>query len=213
MKRLIFAVIAIFSLFIIPISAAAPAEQIIELTTVGDAVTFVATEPTTFWESPALDRGETVTTQGKLTLINNTDTSRDITFGSVELPYHNKEALEYLNHVILTLKCEDEVLYAGPYSRINDKGSKPDISLTLPAGESVTYTIALRCDYTYTGTDHTGNSVLDWQFETLLSDEDTAYGDPSESFSDPMLLQWLIAGVVTGLILAGATVYLRKTRW
>lgn len=201
MKRVIILGIILTLAFSLSVCAAPDADQIIELKTVNDELAFVATEPTTFWEIPTLRAGESFVTSGTLSIVNKTDLTRNITFDQVIFPFEDEQALEYLNHLTLIIKNEDMVLYNGPYSRINDADNKPSLKAMLPPGESCVYTIQLKCDYTYTGSDFTNETVLEWRFRAPV-DSDTQSEDETENepIRDPLVTQWGLAVAVTILI-------------
>ncbi len=184
--------------------AASPASnQIIKLTAKGDVLNFVATEPTTYWESPALRAGETAVINGTLTLINETDSPRNIYFENVKFPYQDAQALEYLNHLLLTVKQGDTVVYDGAYSCINNPDVKPQLGAFLEPQASCSYTISLRCDYTYTDEHYLGAALLEWTFSV---ETDPAPNFPTEETEkpplifDPLFWQWPIALVLAAVI-------------
>lgn len=201
MKRLM-ALLVCLLLCCVSVSAATAGdrEQVIELTAEGDTLTFVATNPTTFWESPTLRMGETVLEEGTLTLVNNTDVSRDILFDGVQFPYQDAEALQYLNHLFITIKQDDTVLYDGAYSCINNRDVKPQLGTTLEPQASCTYTISLRCDYTYTDTHYLNDEILDWIF--TVETEATTDFFPEQSTDSPLIFDHLFWQVPLALVLA-----------
>ena len=184
-------------------------DQVIDITLSDseDTLNFRTKNPTTFWESPTIQPGETVIKNGTLTLNNLTGIQQTITFRSVELPYDNEKALEYLNHITLVLKQDDSVLYKGPYSRVNDD---LELSEVLSSGASVTYTMELSCDYTYTGNTYVNDAILQWTFDGTLPKQPE---EPKfEPFFDPLLWQWLTAGICTALITVVLFLSRRRSR-
>lgn len=203
MKRLCF-LLAFLLLFSLSASALFASEQTIALTTVDDNLSFVAKKPTTYWETPSLRAGEFAVSTGTLTLLNSTDTTRDITFEQVVFPYHDREFLLYLNHLHLTIEKDGELLYDAPYSHINNPDEKPPLDAVLAAGESCMYTISLRCDYAYTGMAYTSPEVLEWQFSTPVepTEKEIPVETPTPPIGDRLYLQWGIAAIVTAFIFA-----------
>ncbi len=194
---------------------AAGADQHIVLSTFGESVMLTAKNEPTAWELPTLQNGEALREASTLTLENATDTERHITLDHVALPYDNATALEYLNHLHITVCKGKTVLYSGAYSRINDKdGLKLDC--TLAAGESVDLTIDLRCDYTFSGsaTGFENGPVIDWKFYTVIRSEVPNKDKPSVAFDDPALREVLIAACLSVILLVGVGVYeiIRKKR-
>ncbi len=187
---------------------AASADQHIVLSTFGESVMLTAKNAPAAWELPALKNGEALREASKLTLENATDAERRITLDHVALPYDNATALEYLNHLYITVRDGKTVLYNGTYSRINDEdGLKLDY--TLAAGESVDLTIDLRCDYTFGGsaTGFENGSVIDWKFYTVIRSEVPNKDKPSVAFDDPALREVLIAACLSVVLLVGVGVY------
>lgn len=209
MKRVLLLLTAALLVFCLPLSAASTA-QVLEIRNEDGRVSMVATQPVTFWESPSLRPGEAVTVAGTLTLTNTTDTACVLSFRSVEFPYGDTAALEYLNHLHITVKRGDIVLYEGPYSEINNENALT-MNLSLAANSSATYTIDMYCDHTYTGTSLVNGTVLEWNFNRTDVATDTVPEAPEETFSDPLLQQWLIAGIVTALLLL-VLLLIRKQR-
>ncbi len=208
--KCIFSLLMVVILLSLSASAAAGnTTQVMEITDTDDTVVVAVTQPVTFWESPTLRAGESVITDGTLTVTNTTDSSYGLSFRSVTFPYSDSAALEYLNHLHLTVKQEETVLYEGPYSEINTPDALA-LNTNLAPDESVVYTVSLKCDYTYTGTSFVNDTVLEWNF--TVTDLDTATPElPTESFHDPLLRQWLIAGIITVVLLA-ITLYIRKQK-
>ncbi len=197
MKRLSFLLAFVF-LFSVSVVALPAGDQTITLTMVDDTLSFVAATPATYWDTPTLRPGERVLSMGSLTLLNDTDTVRDITFEHVAFPYHDEEFLLYLNHLHLTVEKDGHVLYDAPYSHINNPEEKPNLDVVLDAGERCTYAISLRCDYTYTGMAYTTPELLEWQFSTPVEPaEDIPVEAPTPPIADPLYLQWSIAALAT----------------
>lgn len=214
MKRILTLMLAALMLLALPAAASTTdIQQVIEITVVDETLTFTSKMPTTFWEVPDLRPGETTVASGELVVINTTDSVQNITFQSVELPYDDPAALEYLNHLTLTLKKGDAILYEGPYSAINGT-NRPDVAVSLNIGESVSYTIDLYCDFTYTGTDYVGDAILDWKFSTqAMSSDDPPEEEPdAEPIDDPMVTQWFLAGIATIILFAALVIYRRRIR-
>ena len=192
MKRILICFLLVFFLFSGTAFAAPPADQAVEIRDDGSSVTVVTTNPTTYWESPRLKAGETITTPGTLTITNTTDIARPVFLQSVSFPYNNKAVLEYLNHLTLTATANEAVIYQAPYSQINDRSHLSAFNTILAPNASITYQLSLSCDYTYTGDKYADNSVLQWHFTTLLTEADLA--DKSDGTrNDSLLWQWLIS--------------------
>ncbi len=196
-------------LIIVPFSATAATNnsQTIEIAQQGDIITLSAQNPPAFWEYPTLAAGESYTTKGVLTLVNNTQTTRTLSLDHVSFPFDNEESLRYLNHLFICITEGNTVLYEGPYSRINDtKGLS--LHRELPAGASAALSISLRCDYAYNGTGLGKNELLDWKFYTFTKKQETT----TEQFEDPALLEVAIAVGAAGILLIGVWLFdrLRK---
>ena len=213
MKRLA-VLLCLLLLFTLPCAAAPVTDQVLELRHENGTLSLITTGPVTFWESPRLQAGETVTVPGKLTLKNTTDIQRTFTFTEVLFPYDDEAALEYLNPLHVDVYVENDLLYSGAYSGINDEAVRPAFNCTLAAGESITYTLYLRCDYAYGGTAYLGNAILDWQFNTPLTESDLPQTEPQRdpAFGDPLIWQWLIGGGVAFLLMAGIVYASKKLK-
>lgn len=204
MKRI--AVIGICLLLLVtalPASASDGATQTYELIALEDGtLAFNAANSPAFWEKPTLKAGEYTTTAGTLILRNSTATDQKIGLRLVTLPYGNDEALRYLNHLHITVRSGSTVLYDGTYSRIND-GRGLTLNTQLTAGTQVVYTIDMKCDYNYTGEGLSENDTIDWEFyavEAAASDEEEETSSP---FSDPVLIEVLIACGIAAVLLVG----------
>lgn len=173
------------------------------LSAFGDSYTMSITSPQpAFWEQPDLKAGETALNDGYLVLTNSTDEPQTLTFANVSLPYADKDALLYLNHLHITVSHNGEVLYEGPYSEINNGGFAT--SETLQPQQSTSYTIRLYCDYTYSGEVPSDSKALDWNFSGKgqnSQSSDKTNADLSRIFEDALFKEILIAVGVTVIII------------
>lgn len=178
--------------------------QLYNLGTLGDdTLAFTAENAPAFWERPTLKAGEYTTTAGTLTVRNSTTTEQKIGLRTVELPYDNEEALRYLNHVYVTVRDGDTVLYEGAYSGINDDRDFT-LNTLLPANAQITYSIDLRCDYTYAGEGLAEDDLIEWEFYAVT---ETANETESTPFSDQALLEVLLACGIAAVLLVGVFLY------
>ncbi len=216
MKRMkcLAVIVAVLLLAALPVAAVSNRQQI-TLSTFGDVLMLSAEKQPASWEIPSLRAGEAMNDAGSLVLANKTDKTYAITLDHVALPFDDTAALDYLNHLHITVRDGDAVLYSGAYSRINDDGGLR-MSYELASGEEVALTVDLRCDYTFAGekTGFEGNTVIDWKFYTAVRNEVPESERPAAAFSDPALREILIAAAVAVLLLAGVGVYeiLRRRR-
>lgn len=211
-KLLIFVLCAILlSLLAAPLSATAASNdnvtQTYKLTALGDDTLAFSTENApTLWEKPTLTGGQYMTATGSLTVHNATSTEQKIGLRTVELPFDNEEALRYLNHVYITVRNGSNVLYEGPYSRINDDRDF-NLNTVLAANKKVEYFIDLRCEYAYTGNGFAEEDLIKWEFYAVdETADDTA---ESSSFTNPALREVLFACGIAALLLIGIFVYNR----
>ncbi len=186
----------------LPVSAIGNS-QILDLTGLGDNIlVFKAQEPPAFWECPTLKAGEYTERAGRFIIRNKTNSKQKIGLQSVVLPYENEDALRYLNHLTLTLKSGDTVLYEGPYSRINDNGGLA-LNTEIPANGNIFYTIDLKCDFAYSGNGFAENDKINWQFYAVV--------EPAEPvavpFSDSALYEVILACGIAAIVLAGIFIY------
>ncbi len=205
-KFLIFALCTLLlCLIAVPVSADDNTTQTYTLNTLGDStLVFSTKEAPALWEKPTLKAGQYMTVSGILTVHNNTSAEQKIGLRTVELPYDNEEALRYLNHVYITVRNGSKVLYEGPYSRINDDRDF-NLNMMIAANKKMNYFIDLRCDYLYTGKGLAKNDLIKWDFYAVEETPvDTA---ESTSFSNPALLEVLIACGIAALLLGGIFVY------
>ena len=170
----------------------------------GDVV-ITAKKPPVIWEKPTLRSGEYMTRSSSLILQNATKNTQIVELETVELPYDNEDALRYLNHLTITVSNGNEVLYKGPYSRINDKDSHFTLQAELPADSQIAYSISLSCDFQYTGTGFDADDQIQWKFRTKTEVSDKA--DGSEKFTNPILLQVAVALGIALLLLGALTSY------
>lgn len=205
-KLLTFALCTVFlCLIAAPVAAEDNTTQAYKLTVLGDdTLVFSAENAPTLWEKPTLKAGQYMTVSGMLTLHNGTSVEQKIGLRTVELPYDNEEALRYLNHVHITVRNGSNVLYEGPYSRINDDRDF-NLNVMLPANKKMTYFIDLRCDYTYTGEGLASDDLIKWEFYAVEEASDDAA--ETTSFSNSALLEVLLACGVAVLLLGGIFVY------
>ncbi len=166
-----------------------------------------------FWELPQVPAGQTLHTQGSLILKNTTGLTAQMTLDTVSLPYDHPEALEYLNHLTITVKDGDKILYDGPYSRINDENGL-QIDLELESGATKTYTIQLRCDFSYTGELADASQYIAWMFSAASVTEETPTQPVQQQLpTDAMLLLCIAGGLVLVCAIAGGVrVYLKSRR-
>lgn len=207
-KFLIFALCAVLlCLIAVPVAAEDNTTQTYKLTVLGDDTPVFNTQNTpALWEKPTLTAGQCMTTSGMLTVQNSTTDEQKIELRTVELPYDNEEALRYLNHVYITVRNSSDILYEGPYSRINDDRDF-NLNVTLAANKKQNYFIDLRCDYLYTGEGLAENDLIKWEFYAVEETMDNTT-EPS-SFSNPALLEVLVACGITVLLLGAIFVYNR----
>lgn len=205
MKRRLLTICLVALLFCTSLGVCAGTTQQIKLTSFGDAVMLSATEAPAAWECPSLKAGEALREAGTLTLSNESDITRTISLDYVALPYDNNTALDYLNHINITLRDGSRVLYDGPYTRINDKNGL-NLNYALQPRTAVALSVDLRCDYAFRGSE-TGfedGTLIDWKFYTVLESETE---NKTEAFNDPALREILIAAAIAILLLVGVGVY------
>lgn len=211
MKRFLLAFLCLILLFVLPIYAAnTNFVQVVELKENGGILSITATHSPAFWELPTLRKGETVSVDGVLTLTNRATETRMLRLDSVEFPYDDPDALCYLNHLQITIKKGDVLYYNGPYSHINNDDGLL-LTETLDAGAEVSYTINLRCDYTYTGSNSAIENTLHWNFRTVLEEDSFPSDNSSGILSNPLIIQLLISMVVAVTLLF-VLAYLRDRR-
>ncbi len=198
-KILCIAVVVILLSTLIPTVSAEGISQTFDLVALGDkTLVFKAQEAPTFWEKPTLKAGEFTEHIGAFLIRNKTGADQKIGLRTVELPYDNEEALRYLNHIIITVKSGDTVLYEGPYSRINDDGGL-EMNIALPADGNAAYTIDLRCDYAYSGSGLGENDLIQWQFFAVVEEEEPV----AVPFSDSALYEVILACGIAVIVLVG----------
>jgi hypothetical protein len=166
-----------------------------------------------FWELPQVPAGQVLHREGTLTLKNTTGLTADMKLDTVSLPYDNPEALEYLNHLIITVKDGDTVLYEGPYSRINDEGGLR-ISLSLESGAVKTYTIGLRCDFSYTGDLTSASQYIAWMFSASAAADPPSPQPVQQQLPRGAMILLCAAGglVVLCAVIGGVRVFLNSRR-
>lgn len=121
----------------------------------------------TFWEFPVLTAGQS-RSDGTLTIKSEIDGDAVIDMTSIGLPYGDEAAFEYLNALHLSVTdAEGKIIYDGSYAHIadlNKEGKLDTIHITLKGGESVTYNIALSCDFGFTGKNSTNGKIIVYSY-------------------------------------------------
>lgn len=149
-----------------------------------------------FWEYPVLTAGQN-RQDGVLTIENKVNGRAVVHLTSVDLPYDNQEALDYLNALRLFVKDEEgNVVYDDSYAHIADldeNGSFNLLSVELEKGQKKTYHVEMSCDFAYEGVANCGQ-VLVFTY--------------SVDIKTPHWLIYAIAGLVTVLVLAAVVVFL-----
>lgn len=183
--------------------------QIFKITALSNGtVAFSSKNPPVIWERPALLAGEYMERPSSLILHNATGKTQTVVLESVELPYNNEDALRYLNHLTITVTNGNEVLYKGPYSRINEKESNFSIKTELPTNSQIVYNIHLSCDYRYKGTGFGESDQILWKFRTEASTQDSVDNvEDNSSFANPVILQVALAIVLTIFLAAALILY------
>lgn len=186
------------------------------------------------WEIPTLEAGERLVEPGTITLRNLTDEDANIALDYVELPFDNANALIYLNHLNITVREGDAVLYDGPFSRINDEGGLA-LDYTLSPEQAVVLSVELRRDYAPLAvTGFENDTMIEWRFvnvkeividpnptapsQTVTTAKPTAKpttkpttAEPTE-FDDPELAEVFLAVVAAAAVLALVFVVQRARR-
>lgn len=219
MKRLIGWLLVPVLIFACTCGVGAASTQEVTYTPFGETAVLAVKNPPSAWEAPTLRAGEALDELGVLTLRNDTVSPATLVLDYVELPFGNRGALSYLNHVIITVSRGAEVLYTGPYTRINDEETGLSLRCELESGETAIYQVALRCDYAYTGTD-TGfaeDEYIDWKFYAVEEPTADAAEEPAEPLDDSTVRELVLAVAIAVILLVGVGAYevwrRRSRRW
>jgi len=169
---------------------------------------FIDASPRTpaYWEYPQLKAGEDYT-EGSLIIRNDSEHTTSLQLTSVALPYGNAAALEYLDHLMLTIREGDKVLYHNTYAHINDP--EGGFSLSLPEmapGEEHIYTIDLRCLYSYRGDPAAASTVLNWNFEAKLLRSETAKR-PEGQWPEWVTVALIAGGITLGVMVLTVLIF------
>lgn len=158
-------------------------------------------EQPTFWEAPAVVTGQSMT-GGKLKVKNNTRRTVDIRVSHIELPYDNKEALEYLDSVTLTVKQFGQVIYSRPYTRVNDSDGLQLTFSAMKPGEELEVELGISCAYDYKGEKPPFQSIV-WSFDVVDIPPSTTTPPPEPNVPlDPDLIRLLLICVAGGALTA-----------
>lgn len=163
---------------------------------------FIDASPRTpaYWEYPQLKAGEDYT-EGTLIIRNDSEHTTSLQLTSVSLPYGDAAKLDYLDHLMLTIREGDKVLYHNTYAHINDTDGGFTLSLPeMAPGEEHIYTIDLRCLYSYDGDAAANAAVLNWNFEAKLLRSETVEKDENA------MPEWVGVAMLTGGIALGVMV-------
>ncbi len=160
---------------------------------------FIDASPRTpaYWECPQLKAGEDYA-EGTLVIRNSSEHTTSLQLTSVTLPYNDPAKLNYLDHLLLTIREGDKVLYHNTYAHIND--AEGGFTLSLPEmapGEEHIYTIDMRCLYSYKGDPTADTAVLNWNFEAKLLRSETA------AKTEGQWPEWVTVALITGGIALG----------
>lgn len=163
---------------------------------------FIDASPRTpaYWEYPQLKAGEDYT-EGTLIIRNDSEHTTSLQLTSVSLPYGNTAALEYLDHLMLTIREGDKVLYQNTYAHIND--AEGGFTLSLPEmapGEEHIYTVDLRCLYSYRGDPAAASTVLNWNFEAKLLRSEVV------EKAEGQWPEWVTVALIVGAVTLGVMV-------
>ena len=117
-----------------------------------------------FWEYPLLRAGEDYV-EGTMTIRNSSAYTVSMALDEITLPYGDRAKLTYLDHLQLTVKEGDTVLYDNTYAHVNDEVGGLEIAYNeMAPGEEHVYTIKLRCRYDYAGNPNLDVSQVSWLF-------------------------------------------------
>ncbi len=202
MKRFLLCFVMIVLLFTTTVFASSGTQNI-TLVEEDNVVTFITEKAATAWECPTLRAGEVRTVSGVLNITNETGRSQTVQLSSVDFPYDDAEVLEYLNHIYITIRQGETLLYKGRYSAINTT-EESVINVDINDGSTCKFTIDMYCDYTYSGSRFADDYLLEWQFKSIPSEDEQPTEEevtPAPSlFSDPLIMQWLIAAGLTVIV-------------
>lgn len=209
MKRLIVWLLVSVLAFSCAWGVGAASAQEVTYTPFGETSILTVKHPPSAWEAPTLRAGEALSEAGVLTLSNSTGAPVTLVLDYVELPFANRTALAYLNHVTVTVSRGAEVLYNGPYTRINDEETGLSLRCPLQAGETATYTVDLRCGYGHTG-EGTGfgeDEYIDWKFYAVQEATNDVAQEPAAPFADPTVRELVLVAFVAVVLLLGVGAY------
>ncbi len=164
-----------------------------------------------FWEYPVLRAGEMMQ-PGTLTVRNDSELSATMILSPVALPYGDEAGLSYLDALWLTVSEGDEVLYHNTYAHINDEDGGftlryPDMA----PGEEHTYTIQLRCLFTYAGDPYADAVVMPW---TFTAQRQTTVMETPQGIPPWMTVALIAAAAVIAVtaVIAAVRGFLRRRR-
>ncbi len=207
MKRLLLTAALAVLLCSLAFSAAADGMQHITLSEFDGALMLSAQSAPTDWELVDLKAGESPAESGVLVLENKTLQPRAITLSHVELPFEDAAAIAYLQNITLTVREGGNVLYSGPYTRINDENGLK-FSYDLEPAQTVTLTVDAACAYAVDNTQIPEGGVLaDWKFYTVVTSAVDDDETMSSALSDPALREALVAVAAAAALLLGVGAY------
>lgn len=145
-----------------------------------------------FWETPLLGAGQS-RDGGEIRIVNNSSKTVSFRLKSVELPYDDAAMLNYLNHMILTIKDGNTVVYNGSYAHVNDQegGLKLEVKQLQP-GKDHSWTVSIHCPYTFSGKPVVAKQSIRFLFESHT--EETVMRNTSN------LWIWVVMGVAVALV-------------
>ncbi len=151
-----------------------------------------------FWEYPLLRAGEQYI-EGKMILRNNSEYTASMELTNITLPYGDDAKLSYLDHLQLTVREGDQVIYDNTYAHVNDEEGGLKIALeSMTPGEEHIYTIRMRCMYDYAGDPYADVSQVAWLFGA--STKTTTY-EESQGLPDWLKLTLIIFAAMIAVLI------------
>lgn len=124
----------------------------------------ITPETPAFWEYPVFYAGEDHI-EGTMTVKNASNYTATMTLLDIALPYGDEQRMGYLDQLLVTVKEGDTVLFDNTYSHINDAEGGLQLHYeNMAPGEEHTYTIKMRCLYTYAGDPNADAVTMLWNF-------------------------------------------------
>jgi len=162
-KKLCICLLCLLTCVVSALPCAADTARVWTMNDLGESAQFLPdSQEATFWEWPDLQAGQSRT--GTLVLQNTTERTMSVYMNGAWLPFDDRAALTYLNHITLTVKNTDgQMLFHDRYVRLAEW--QTEIGELAPQ-ESMTWQVEMHCDFAFDGEPSMPQAIT-WMFAAV----------------------------------------------